>query len=468
MRGFNEIIETVLFEQAPQYVANFVGDQRIRELFDAYKQTYSGTNIAADPNLENQLILITGGKRINARDIQVPFLPILDAFGVIYNALSDADFPGGSKNKATLQQVIDVILSGKPDNLVQIIKDRADKIREMQKTSNDPLDYEPIDPRIGPARRTILSETDKASQIAIESLSNETIHGAVTKIVAKRVAVVDRLMSVKGIKKPFQTSLLRPLFSEYKKYTTGGGIFYNKIPGDFSKVVDQLSITKLINVAILAGDYYLALLQQHVTAPSTDREEALKAGFKPETVAAVLGPQQGTPPSSAPTPPTVQGDSIQTFNQLIDDLLCEMPLQTAADLAMQNTSSATQQPNNQQTQAPQNQAPQNQNQNQDQKQTTLTKQEYDQIASKIGNTQMPDYVQFLEKGISQYLPDNTYTLETVSKDPLKQAQDLYEALRGIAFYTREGVGVQYRTQQAGSALKSLAAFGGQGLYGGPS
>ena len=57
-----------------------------------------------------------------------------------------------------------------------------------------------------------------------------------------------------------------------------------------------------------------------------------------------------------------------------------------------------------------------------------------------------------------------YNLETISKDRSKEATNLYNALKDMAYYTRSTPGFKQRSQFAGQTASAITAAAGAKLY----
>jgi hypothetical protein len=353
-------------------------------LFDAYKNIFN-FDIANDPNLEQALNLVAiSGQRFPAKNVLAAAVPIMDAFELVHDHLITKN--SNLKTRITLDTLLDNILPQGQSTITDteitnIVDGVTKKIQSLLTT--DPLDYKPSGTKTGDAHRTLTSEYDKLSQIAIEQLGRDTIQGALQKIITKRTTIANRLMAGKGIRKPFQTTFLVPLFDFYKNYTTGGGILYDRVTGDFKDAVDQLTIDKVIGVVISSGDYYLSLLRRQI------------------------GQQQASQQQQTSTPP----------------------------------------------------------------QRGLTKDVYDGTTRSIGTAKLTDFRLFVNEGKSMWLPETQqqttpviYNLETISKDRSKEATNLYNALKDMAYYTRSTPGFKQRSQFAGQTASAITAAAGAKLY----
>jgi hypothetical protein len=475
MFNFNAIVDTIILEaQANTKLGQVISNPPFLGLFDVYKATF-GIDLANDPNLETALnLVLTSGQRIASRDVLAPAIPIMDAFEGVHTYLVGQN-SYNLKTKTDLDSFLEEIQTAKNNStdwskIESIVNTAITNIKNVQ--TSDPLDYRPSSPKTAAAHRTLTSEFDKLSQTAVEQLGRDTIQNAIQKIITKRVSVSNRILAGKGIRKPFQSTLLIPLFDYYKNYTTGGGIIYDKIPGDFKDAVDQLSIDKIINVAILSGEYYLSLLRKQMAAAGQQQQVQQNKQQQNKNIRANVGRSQAgnqssgfkawaqSPQGQGPTvaaapagaPPSPVNASLLTFDDYARELLGEANPQRG-----------------------------------------LTKDVYDGTARAIGTARLSDFVLFIKEGKSLWLPETQqqqgqqqtqqqqgqqqtqqrqsgpviYNLETISKDTSKEAQALYTALRSMAYYTRETSGFGYRSQQLGKAMGSLAQVGGAKLYGGP-
>lgn len=427
MFNFKDLVSNILLEQEPAPGNATIQDLQqvdgFKNLIKVYRDQYG-----SEPNIldiEKAIGIIQGGKYIAAKYTNIGYIPFIDAFAQIF-----AQIPDNNKRRYTMPQIYDIVLKS-PETYDSVFKNTLARVQQ----STSVQDYQPINPDVNKAARTLNSEVQKLSQTAIQSLGTETVHTAISKMIAKRVSVMDRVMGLKGLVRPFDASLIAPILHQFKKYVGVKG-WHKRIPGDFSKMVDDISASNLLNVAVLASDYYIHLLKtKYLTT----------------------------------TQP--QGEGYTPFEGLYQNIILEMPLKSSAEIGKeiaggQRRPMGVDPEKNKWTKGQYNkdfdkklQPPKNNLPN-------LNEQQIEKIANQIGNTVDPDYKSFLDRGISQFLPGIKYDLNTISKDPSKEAKDLYGALTDMAYYVRKKDTSGDRLGYAQQALAGLAGFAGHSLYGG--
>jgi hypothetical protein len=450
MFSFSDTVASILLEVDPAGTPGVVPPQTgtsdsqtiltsngFNELRNAYAVQYGKT---LDVNeILKTVNIITGGGYIAAKYTNVGYIPFIDAFAQIYAIIDNKD-----KSKFTQTDIIKFII----DNAA-IVDPIFNKIAANLKNTTNVFEYEPGNPDVNRAWRSLMSETNKLSQTAIQSLGSDTIHFAVTKIIAKRIPILDRVAGLKGLVRPFNKSVITPIFHQFKKYTgykqgdfkknpkgwLKDRLWPKKISGDFSKMVEDISANNLLNVAVLSYEYYIYLL-------STQGQPLYTQGQQRQNVNA----------------------SLNIFDKFVNNLLQEdVPQSSWKPSAQRQQSSAQRQ--QQKTNTTNSQTPQSQNNAQ---QTSgLPSDQIEKISNQIGNNTDPDYESFLDNGESRYLPETKYILSAISKDPSREAQALYRALTDMAYFVRKSVGAKERMTYASQAASSLASFAGATLYGGP-
>jgi hypothetical protein len=447
MFDFNYFVSnSIVFEaDTTGALSNLQSNPGFNALMNAYKTKF---NITPDlKTVESAINIIQGGKYIAAKYTSMGFIPFLDAFAQIYTLI-----PDDKKKNFTLQQIIDNIINDNSGKYNDVFNSTAQHILNLD--SGLVSDYIPSNPAVNRAWLTLSSEANKLSQAAIQSLQSDTIYSAIQKIIAKRTGVIDRITNLKGIVKPFNISAISPVMFEYKKFInyTPGKIFTNpknllpshwqkKIPGDFNKIVEGLTADNLIKLAIFSSEYYIHLLRNKFTA-----EQQQQIPQAPGTT---------PPPAQAiNTTPPPAGESLSIFDAIANSILLSEVNTGDGTMAGGNSTYTPVTP-----QTPQ----QNNNVNTS---TTLDERQIEQISNVIGSGKesVPDYKNFITKGVSSYLGDIKYDLGTIAKDPSKEARALYKALTDIAYFTNTSTSTADRLKYANQALDALAGMGGAKLY----
>lgn len=348
------------------------------------------------------------------------FIPIFDGFlqylAQIRTSKPKADFE-------TIKQNLTV----DPTLAAQYFNQVIDQIKNTQDANEE--SYVPINTDLSKAKRVLDNQVDQLSKTAMAELHKDSVLVAVEKIVAKRTSVVNRISHLKGLKRPFSKTLLQPLFYSYKSFvsSTPGNLFaglyggwQKKISGDFQSAVDDLTSNKLMTIAILTGEYYKYLLNKVLSGQSQENQQTVNA-------------------------------SLNLFDTFIGSILQEAPLTSAGNLAMRGGTSTPS------SLALNNQQQQNTNQTQQQQQNISTldpkdAKEIEDMLKLVGSQKFVDYQNFIERGTGKYFPETIYNLGKIDEDArsgVKPAKDLYDAIKGVAFYTRESIG----------ANKTIAALG---------
>jgi hypothetical protein len=423
------------------------------ELVNAYTTQYGQT-----PAIEEVLKavnMLTGGKYIAAKYTTFGYIPFIDAFAQSYDKMDDV-IDDVNKNKLTQTQIISTLA-----NNPAIYNPIFSKVAADLKKTTSLQEYSPAHPQVNRVWLNLVNETNKLSQTAIQSLGSDTIHSAITKIIAKRIPILDRVMGLKGIVKPFNKSVITPILHQFKKYTgykqgdakknpvgwLKDRLWPKKVPGDFSKMVEDISANNLLNVAVLAYEYYIYLLSTQGkplnTQTSQTQLEPVNASlnrfslyvnnilneYDPTDASRILGGH-----NPAPSP---QQNQTQTGRQLSTD-----PRNVRR--REQRAARRDAQQNNQQ-----------QNQQQNQQTTGLPAEQIEKISNQVGNAPDPDYTSFIDNGESRYLPEVKYNLSMIAKDPSKEARALYKALTDMAYFVRPRLSAAQRVGAVAGALGSL-------------
>jgi hypothetical protein len=437
--------------QTNQNIVKFLQDNQssgFKQLIDAYNNRYSA-NIDLT-NLENFLQTVSqygyfAGKTLESAG-GYTFIPFFDAFLQILDGIRK------NNSKAEYTHLKEAILKN-PAIGFNEFKGVAERIKAQTDPSLE--QYMPVNSSLLKAKGVLDNQVDRLSQVAIDQLSQDPILTAVEKIVAKRTSVVQRLNHLKGVKKPFSKTLIQPLFYSYNSFvsSTPGNLlsglysgWQKKVSGDFQSAVDDLTSNKIMEIAILAGDYYKHLLNLTMTDSGQKDSNIFSKEYKTK----VQGPTPTLPPhqlagmSGAPKPPAPSGivtSSLNLFDQIAGTILLvkEASIDSyQAALKRADTQQVQQQAKDQNTTRTQPNPPAP-----DQKNIDIN--EIQDFIKMTGSQKFVDYQNFLEKGAGKYFEDNIFNIGKINehaKSGDKQAAALYNALKGIAFYTRKGIGAK--------------------------
>lgn len=457
MFNFTDVVSDILIEQPVPDPTSSTGNANdaqnimrstgFKELINAYTSQYGKT---PDVNeILKAVNIVTGGKYIAAKYTNLGYIPFIDAFAQIYAKIDD-------KNKSNFTQtdIINAIIQT-PETFDPIFN----KIAADVKNTVNVQDYSPSNPEVNRAWLNLTNETNKLSQTAIQGLGSDTIHSAIVKIIAKRIPVLDRVMGLKGLVKPFNQSVITPFLHQFKKYTgykqgdakknpkgwLKDRMWPKKVPGDFNKIVEDISANNLLNVAVLASEYYIYLLTTQ-GKPLYDQGQTTQQGIEAQMKL-----------------PGFENTSLNLFDKFVNSVLVEynplpshyqnMPVQP-----QQKQSSGQQRARDARGRyLPKNPQPAKQTQQTQQTQQTggLPQEQITKIANQIGNVVDPDYKTFIDSGESRYLPGVKYNLSAISKDPSQEARALYKALTDMAYFVRPRLSAAQRIGVAAGALGSL-------------
>lgn len=454
MFNFKGLVSTILVEQEQE--GQLVNDiQVLSQLpgFKKLKETYQKAfnYPPSDNDIYSAISIIPGGRYIAAKYTKIGFLPFIDAFANIFDKIPDKN-----KRNFKLPELIDII--SKTPEYDDVFAQTADRL--AQSGIVQVQDYEPTNPDVNRAKQSLMSETNRLSQIAIQSLGTDTIHSAINKMIAKRMPIMDRVVGLKGLIKPYNQSVIKPILFEFKKFTgykegmaykndgnwknVINSLWTKKIPGDFEKVVEDITAKNLLNVAVLTYEYYISLLKT-----------------------------QGQPEQQ---PETVNA-SLDIFDSFVDSILTEM---TGAGFSPSAQQARARQVQQQQIrnrvlnniarsrtarQGSKYKDPALKQDDPNQQVTGLSKELIEQISNQIGMTPNPDYMSFVDEGTSKYLPDIKYDLATIAKDPTPAAKALYSALTEMSlFIPKKKPGERMKALQG--AAQAVWGMSGHSLYGG--
>ena len=471
MFNFIGIVSDILLEEEPQgqgpastvapqgsiNVSEFLNDLKannnstFKDLLNIYNSTFGSQEATVITELARYLQVVTAQKGYFAGKTldnlgSYAFLSFYDAFITILDKIT--------KNKAGFADLVEFINDSANLSFCNSV---FDGISGRIKLTNSLQDYLPSQDLLIKAKNVLDNQTNKLSQTAIQSLGSDTVHSAIVKIIAKRIPILDRVTGLKGIVKPFNKSVITPILHQFKKYTgykqgdakkNPGGwlkdrLWPKKVPGDFSKMVEDISANNLLNVAVLAYEYYIYLLGTQGTPLNTQTSQ---------------------------TPLEPVNASLNRFSLYVNNILNEYDLTDASRILGGHNPAPSQQQNQTQTgrqlstdprnvrrraqRAARRDAQQN-NQQQNQQTTGLPAEQIEKISNQVGNGPDPDYTSFIDNGESRYLPEIKYNLSIIAKDPSKEARALYKALTEMAYFVRPRLSAAQRVGAVAGALGSL-------------
>jgi len=220
-----------------------------------------------------------------------------------------------------------------------------------------------------------------------------------------------------------------------------------KVPGDFSKIVEDISANNLLNVAVLAYEYYIYLLSTQGTPLNTQTSQT---PLKPVNASLnrfslyvnnILNEYDYTDSSRVLGshnlgPTQQQASSSSTQQQFSKGRLLKNIAQNRAAIKASNYKDPKLQQQSQETKG-------------------LPAEQIEKISNQVGNAPDPDYTSFIDNGESRYLPEVKYNLSMIAKDPSKEARALYKALTEMAYFVRPRLSAAQRVGAVAGALGSL-------------
>lgn len=336
----------------------------------------------------------------------------------------------------TLRQVLqDPAITDKTSNIANIIKQFA----------TTPIEnYQCKDPIL-----KSITDADNLSDIALQSLYGKTVYGAVYEMLKKRAGILKARINDQVL----QQMLLYPA-----TYATGN----TPVPEPLQETLADNSMHShnILAIGVAAIEYFKYLVNQQILISKEQTQQ--------------------------------QNDSLNLFDQFIDNILNEETAPSQLDVAMRRGSTALQQQN----QTQQNQTQQNQQTGPSTQQQAQTKQTNSGQRQKFAQTELlkivpfslfdpktwkkdsvferiylQEYKIFITEGVSKYVPGErktapervktdtmlqqqniprplsqtepveyqkplVYTLDVISKDSSQQAQDLIKALQTIAQFSK--------------------------------
>jgi hypothetical protein len=412
---------------------------KFKELLEAFKFKF-GITLGLNPLYNELNNTVPGGKyNIAAKYVNDTYIPIIDAFSL---AVKQMTSDPKAEQKPTMEAILKTILQA-PDIYNPIFLSVVDRIKEV-KDGSRPVDYTPIHPVVNRAANTLRGETEKLAQTAIESLSNEPIFEAISKIIAKRISVLDRITAVKGLRRPFSQTLIKPILMSWKKYISLGspgrdikwekalaplyGHWQKKISGDFNQIIDDVTSDNLLLIAVYAGEYYISLLGKVVLQESKklDKFDTLLEVTVGSTADYRSGYENVWP--SKPNAQDIRNRVLKNVGQTRKGTESSKYKET-------NPDNKTEQVN----QTPEGATP-------------LSLAEYNDMVKGLGDGEIQDYKDFITRGTSRFLGKTVFNLGTISKDPSNEAKSLYNAIKGIAYHVPKNIGAK-KTVQAIGALR---------------
>lgn len=274
-----------------------------------------------------------------------------------------------------------------------------------------------------------LGVADQQAKVALETYNNDFILPATQKIITKRTSFFDRIASLKSPTQPF-TNLIVDVFKYPEEYISGT----RKVTQDFPDIVDDLYITNLFNIGLAAKNFWKVTITNLKTS-------------SPQTQAGNQNQQQ-TQTNNLINPDQEFYDSLNLFDTYYNSVFIqEGPIGNLVQTA-RNYAGATKAGIRDAIQ---------------QRDPKVFKQVSDKVYKDLTNymnfiTGKPvqyTYVDGDGKDLPNTKPGTTdpkdYTVGAISKMETTEAVELIKALRGIAQYTRKGIG-------AGQVLKGVGAL----------
>jgi len=338
---------------------------------------------------------------------------------------------------------------------------------------------ESLDPKVQTAYNELAEEANKLGAVALATLNEKTILGAVQEIIARRSNAFASIMALQKPSTPF-AGLLEKIFLTPEKYIAGQAA----VTDDFKQVVDELYIEKLFNIALQTKELYKSLVKppeivaEPEITPTGDVNIVTKKtpvkGDKVETknskkrymfngknwlvwngkTYVLASKQQSVGAQQAFNRQPVNA-GLELFTSLVESILFEVNTGPGTMQGGNQTHTATPLPT---APVPATPAP------------TLTTPATT-TPSKDYTADVTTYTNFFKNGT---LPDEfskgpdgkqkIFNIKTISELGTPESQNLINSLQGIAQYTKSKDGVIAKTAAATSALQSVAAFGGAKLY----
>jgi hypothetical protein len=318
------------------------------------------------------------------------------------------------------------------------IQDNQEALQIIQKFITDNISqYQCVDPIL-----KNISEADNLAEIALSTFNNETVFGAVFKMLQQRAG---------KIKATLNKGTLQAMLTFPAQYASGR----IAIPDPFEKSLVESSMynERVLAIGVAAIEYFKYLVNMEVARITAEKRkkrdkrtveqfnfDVLAGNLLNEfTVAGAQDSPRGTSGRYTGTNDQLRGPGgrMQSIEQKYSQ--SEMLKLTPFNLLDPKTW----------------------------KQDSVFEKQYKN-----------DYIAFITNGVAQSVPQKdekgrpiVYNIETISRDRSTQAQELIKALQGITQYkrTRQSLMQKFkeRLAHAGKALDAVAAFSGQSLYGGP-
>ena len=378
-----------------------------------------------------------------------PYLKYIRVFDVLY------------KLKETYKlKTKDILLATKEEDLRSYIE----KIINNKNAKNWTVP-ESLDPKIQSAYNELAGEANKLGAVALATLNDKSILGAVQEIIARRSNAFASVMALQKPSTPF-AGLLEKIFLTPEKYISGQAA----VTDDFREVVDDLYIEKIFNIALQTRELYNSLVQPSTPEEIADEKELLQTAPTDQELQQGLQPKENDvyqskrvlykmiPVSGKP----VWHKQNKTTKKFVP---VKKALAKSITKLWQNQQTKQVQPVNAGLELF----------------ATLVEQillEAD--ISPITTTSSPTkdyttdtstYTNFFKTGA---LPDEFskgpdgkqkfFNIKTIFELGTPESQNLINSLQGIAQYTKSKDGVIAKTAAATQALQGVAAFGGAKLY----
>lgn len=376
-----------------------------KDVLDLHSKLFE-TDIPDDAKLRSIYAIAT--KRPSKNDVLpiIKYIRILDVLTTIYGTLPDRPKSLEQFYEQTKEAPIGTEIYNKFKNLTSETKNTWDISNSLVRT----------------AYNLALADADKSAAVALMTYKNLPVLETVKKIVAKRVSVADRILNLKSPTQPF-TNLITDIFNNPEDYKAGR----KKVSGDFFNIVDDLYVQNLFTVGLAAKEFYkseLARLQ-------ADEEEGIEQAPEQEQVNA----------------------GLNLFDTYYDSILVSeigaMALPTVAQNIGRNIRGI-----GQAVAQGAKQGVKMLRRGERLAKDPKYKQRYENLRKKI-NVDRAAYEAFLNGKPITYgsgKTTGTYNIAYISQLDTPEAQNLINALKGIAEYIRKGVG-------AGQVVKGVTSLG---------
>jgi len=172
-------------------------------------------------------------------------------------------------------------LSSRPKDLKTFLEQAKDSelgvqiSNELKRLNPDQKDsWEITNGLVRNAYNLAREDADKAAAVALGTYNNQSVLEATKQMVAKRTNIWDRILSVKSPTQPF-TNLITDIFRYPEEYMAGR----KKVTGDFFEIVDNLYVQSLFRVGLAAKEFYGAELARLELEGSQTNAEPVNANY---------------------------------------------------------------------------------------------------------------------------------------------------------------------------------------------